>query len=155
MLGAFMKTSIEIKADVLKTLMTEDRQEIRGVRSMFYNVVALLSTASFAITSFLLGNQQLHQATLMCLVTDALIVPLLWVFCVRLKRDLYCCRQCLVARQDLIRDLGKSDLEDLDPFPDARTKTPDVSDSELWWLPILATAAIVLKSFLIWLLQFP
>jgi hypothetical protein len=148
-----MKTKIEIRAEVLMRLMIEDRQEIRGIRSAIYNVVTLLSTASFAITSFLLA-QEFDQTSLMCLVTDGLIVLLLWVFFVRLKRDLYCCRQCLVARQDLIRDLGtESEPQDLDPFPDARNQTPDVSDSELWWLPVLATVAIAIKSLVIWFLS--
>jgi len=147
-----MKTNIDIRADVLKALMIEDRQEIRGIRSSVYSVVTLLSTASFAITSFLLGQKNSHTS-LMCLVTDGLIVALLWVFFVRLKKDLYCCRQCLVARQNLIKNLGTtSEPEDLDPFPDARTIKPDVTDSELWWLPSLATAAIATKSFVIWLL---
>ena len=147
-----MKTNTEIRTDVLMTLVTEDRQEIRGIRSAVYSVVTLLATASFAITSFLLA-QKFDQASLLCLVTDGLIVLLLWVFFVRLKRDMYCCRQCLVARQDLIRNLGtESEPQDLDPFPDARNQTPDVSDSELWWLPVLATVAIAIKSLMIWLL---
>jgi hypothetical protein len=147
-----MKASIEIRADVLKTLMIEDRQEIRGIRSTVYSVVTLLSTASFAISSFLLG-QNVPQAALMSMVTDGLIVLLFWVFFVRLKRDLYLCRQCLVARQDLIRDLGTArDPEDLDPFPPGSTEPPDVRDSELWWLPALATVAIGIKSLVIWLL---
>jgi hypothetical protein len=149
-----MKTSIEIRADLLKTLMTEDRQEVRGIRSAIYNVSTVLSTASFAITSFLLG-QKIPNASSMCFVTDALIVLLLWVFFLRLKSDLYCCRQCLVGRQNLIRRLGTaSEPEDLDPFPDARTQKPDVTDSELWWLPILCTAAIAIKSLVVWL-RFP
>jgi hypothetical protein len=149
-----MKTNIEIKADILKTLMAEDRQEVRGIRATIYNVVTLLSTLSFGISSFLLGKQY-HQATVMCLATDALIVLLLWIFFARLKGDLYCCRQCLVARQNLIRKMDQNDTEDLDPFPDARNVIPDVSDSELWWIPILATAVIALKALVIWLLQSP
>jgi len=75
------------------------------------------------------------------------------MFFVRLKRDLYCCRQCLVGRQELIRSLGTpSEPDDLDPFPDVRDKTPDVSDSELLWLPSLATVAIVAKSLAVQLL---
>src|SRR4051794_16480987 len=124
-----MKTNIEIRADFLKTLMTEDRQEIRGIRASIYNVTTWLATVSFAITSVLLG-QAVTQAAVMCLFTDGLLVLLLWVFFRRLKRDLYCCRQCLVARQHLIRNLGTAkDSDEFDPFPDARGQKPDVTDS--------------------------
>lgn len=147
-----MKGSLDVRAGILNTLMTEDRQEIRGIRAAIYNLVTVLSTASFAITSFLLSKST-PRAALMCQATDGLIVLLLWMFFVRLKRDLYCCRQCLVARQELIRSLGTpSEPDDLDPFPDVRDKTPDVSDSELLWLPSLATVAIAAKSLAVQLL---
>jgi hypothetical protein len=151
-----MKKSIEIRADFLKALMIEDRQEIRGIRSMIYNVVTLLSTASFAITSYILGQSPKGQhATLLSLLTDGLIALLLWVLFLKLRMDLYSARQCLVLRQDLIKGLGSAhETEDFDPFQDARKLTPDVVDSELWWLPILATAAIATKSLVVWL-QFP
>ena len=48
-----MKASIEIKADVLKTLIVEDREEMRGIRLMIYNVITLFLTASFVATAFL------------------------------------------------------------------------------------------------------
>lgn len=147
-----MKTSIETQADMLKTLMSQDRQEIRGIRLMVYKVVTLLSTASFAITSFLIGRQY-HRTDLICLATDILILLLIWGFVARLKSDLYCCRQCLVARQDLIRALDQNNPKDLDPFPDAREVRPDISDSELWWIPIFATVAIGLKALGLWFLQ--
>jgi hypothetical protein len=146
-----MKTSIEIRADVLMALITEDRTEIRGIRASIFNVTSLIATAFFAITAFLLGKDVSH-ASVLCRVTDGLLVLLLWVFFLRLKRDLYCCRQCLVARQHLIRNLGTAnDPEDLDPFPDARSQLPDVTDSELWWLPILTSVAVATKAFMVWL----
>lgn len=146
-----MKTSIEIRADFLKTLLIEDRNEIRGIRSSIYNVTTLLGTASFAITAFLLG-QEVSHAALMCLVTDGLLSLLLWVFFLRLKADLYCCRQCLVARQQLIRNLGTvTESDDFNPFPDARRQIPDVTDSELWWLPTLTTVLVAIKALIVWL----
>jgi hypothetical protein len=146
-----MKMSIEIRADFLKTLLIEDRNEIRGIRSSIYNVTTLLGTASFAITAFLLG-QKVSHAALMCSITDGLLALLLWVFFLRLKADLYCCRQCLVARQQLIRNLGTAtESADFDPFPDARNQTPDVTDSELWWLPTLTTVLVAIKALIVWL----
>ena len=146
-----MKTSVEIRADFLKTLITEDRIEIRGIRASIYNVTTLLATASFAITAFLIGQKVPHVSVL-CLVTDGLLLLLLWVFLLRLKRDLYCCRQCLVARQLLIKSLGTAnDADDFELFPDARNQKPDVTDSELWWLPSLTTLAVATKAFFVWL----
>jgi hypothetical protein len=146
-----MKASIEVRADLLKTLMTEDRNEIREIRASIYNVTSLLGTASFAITAFLLGQMAIH-ASVMSLMTDGLLILLLWVFFLRLRLDLYCCRQCLVTRQKLIMALGTAtESEDFNPFPDARDKKPDVTDSELWWLPILTTAAVAIKALIVWL----
>ena len=146
-----MKTSIEIRAELLKTLMTEDRNEIRGIRTSIYNVTSLLATASFAISAFLIGQKSGHLSVI-SLMTDVMLVLLLWLFFLRLKQDLYCCRQCLVARQNLIKALGTPmEPEDFDPFPDARALRPDVTDSELWWLPILTSAAVAIKSLVVWL----
>jgi hypothetical protein len=147
-----MKASIETQADMLKTLMSEDRQEIRGIRLTIYKVVTLLATVSFAITSFLIGRAY-HRTNALCVATDVLIVALMWGLVTRLKRDLYCCRQCLVMRQNLIKALDQDNPKDLDPFPDARTVMPDVSDSELWWIPIFATVIIALKAVGLWFLQ--
>jgi hypothetical protein len=151
-----MKAGIETKASILQVLMLEDRQEIRGIYSMVYNIVTLLSTASFAITAFLLGRGKIIlEMPLVCLVTDGLIVLMLWVLFLRLKKDLYSCRQCLVARQKLIMNLGKAnDPEDLDPFSGADKETPDIKDLELKYLPAMATAAIFIKALVIWKLFF-
>ncbi len=148
----FMKASIEIRADLLKVLMTEDRNEIRGIRASIYNVISLLATASFAITAFLLGQMFVYDASVISLLTDGLLILILWVFFLRLKHDLYCCRQCLVARQNLIKALGTAkEPEDFNPFPDSQAEKPDVTDSELWWLPILTTAAVAVKALVVWI----
>ncbi|HVY22853.1 MAG TPA: hypothetical protein VG962_05825 [Steroidobacteraceae bacterium] len=144
-----MKTSIEIRAEFLKTLMTEDRNEIRGIRASIYNVTSLLTTASFAITAFILGQKGPHSSGVFLMI-DGMLILMLWLFFLRLKRDLYCCRQCLVGRQNLIKALGTPvEPEDFDPFPDTRGLQPDVSDSELWWLPILTSMAIAIKSLIV------
>jgi hypothetical protein len=146
-----MKAGIEIRSDLLKAIWTEDRKELRGIRASIYNVISLIATASFAITAFLLG-QKIPKVSVLCLITDGLLILLLWVFFLRLKRDLYCCRQCLVARQRLIKNLDSAnEPDDFDPFPDARAETTDVTDTELWWLPILASVAVVVKALIVWL----
>jgi hypothetical protein len=144
-----MKVSIEIRANVLNNLITQDREEIRGIRSTIYNATAVLSTASFAITSFLIGRD-VHHASLMSSMTDGLIVLFLWAFFLRPKRDLDCCRRCLVAMQNLMKSLGTAnEQDDFNPFPKASPQT-DVTDSELWLFPILGTAAIAIKSLVVW-----
>ena len=147
-----MKTKIETQADMLKALVSEDRQEIRGIRAAVYNLTVLLATASFAITAFLISRTY-ERKNLMCLVTDVLIILFIWLLVTRLKLDLYACRQCLLARQTLIRGLDQDDPKDLNPFPDARAMKPDIRDSELWWIPVIATVAIGLKSILVWFLR--
>lgn len=145
-----MKADIQIKASVLSTMMTEDRQEIRGLRASLYNIVSLLTLSSFALTAFLLDKKPVTNPITICLLTDTLILMFLWVFFARHKVDLYHCRQALKVRQELIRGLDENDTSDLDPFPDASKAVPDIRDSELWWFPILATAGIVIKMLVLW-----
>lgn len=151
-----MRMSLAKRADLLKTLWIEDRLEIRGIRSSMYRLTTLFATASFAISAFLFREDQTFAASsATCSIIDGLIVMLLWALFLRLKRDLYRARQCLVARQKLIMGLGTaSGMANFNPFHDASKQAVDVSDSELWWLPILATVAIMIKAYAVYR-QFP
>lgn len=140
-----MKANIQIKASVLSAMMSEDRQEVRGLRSSIYNIVSLLSLSSFALTAFLLEKEVIKNPVNISLLVDILILVFLWVFFARTKVDLYHCRQGLKLRQELISKLDENDTGDLDPFQNANKMIPDIKDTELWWLPALATAGIVIK----------
>lgn len=145
-----MKANIQIKASVLSALMSEDRQELRGLRSSIYNIVSLLTLSSFALSAFLLEKKPVANLVNICLLADFLILIFLWTFFVRYKVDLYHCRQCLKLRQELIRKLDEDDNVDLDPFSNASKVVPDIRDAELWWLPIVATVGVVIKMIVIW-----
>jgi hypothetical protein len=145
-----MKANIQIKASILSAMMSEDRQEVRSLRSSIYNLVSLLTISSFALTSYLLDKQPVTNPTNICQLADTLILVFLWVFFARYKTDLHHCRQCLKLRQDLIRNLDEDDTGSLDPFPDASKVVPDIRDTELWWLPILATVGIGTKMIVLW-----
>jgi hypothetical protein len=149
--GGHMKGTTETKLDILKALMAEDRQEIRGIRQAVYSAVVWLSTASFAITAFLLGKgRDLPNGPAMCVLTDALIIVLLWALFLGLRQDLYHCRQALGARQRLVGLLGTAEEpEDIDLFPDATAEMPDIADRDIWRLPLLASAAIAIKSLVL------
>jgi len=146
-----MKAPIEIKASVLTAMMSEDRQEVRGLRSSIYNIVSLLGLSSFALTAFLLDKKPMTNPISICLLADVLILVFLWVFFARYKIDLYHSRQGLKLRQELIRSLDKDDTSDLDPFANANKVVPDIKDTELWWLPILVTVGIIIKMIVLWL----
>jgi hypothetical protein len=146
-----VKANIQIKAAVLSAMMSEDRQEVRSLRSSIYNIASLLSLSSFALTAFLLEKKPMTNPVNICLLADILILVFLWVFFARYKTDLYHCRQGLKVRQELINGLDENDTSDLDPFPDATKVVPDIRDTELWWLPILATAGIIIKMAVLWL----
>lgn len=149
--------SIETRADLLKALLVEDRNEIRGIRAAIYSLTTVLVTAGFAITAFLYGKDAIRNASALAWTTDALTVVMLWIVFLRLKRDLYACRQCLVARQNLVLQLPAANASDpFNPFPDARRETPDVRDTELWGLPILATGLMAANAVAIaWLFTGP
>jgi hypothetical protein len=144
-----MKATIEIRADILKTAWVEDRNEVRGIRDSIHNIAILVATASFAITAFLIAHS-VHNASKLNLVSDGLLLILLWTFYWIRRRDLYHCRQCLTARERLIQSLGTADEpNDLDPFPSAAKMEPGIDDAELKWLPILTTAIIIIKAILV------
>jgi hypothetical protein len=147
-----MKANVQVKASVLTAIMAEDRQEIRGLRSSIYNVVSVLTLSSFALTSFLLDkdkNPLIHPVNI-SLLGDTFILVFIWAFFARYKQNLRGCRQALVLRQNLISKLDEDDASDLNPFGDPSKEIPDVTDIELWWIPILATVAVFIKMVVLW-----
>lgn len=77
------KASIQIKASVLSALMSEDRQEIRGLRSSIYNIVSLLVFSSFALSAFFFEKKPVANLVNICLLADFLILIFLWAFFAR------------------------------------------------------------------------
>lgn len=75
-----MKASIQIKASGLSTLMSEDRQKIRGLLSSSYNIVSLLTFSSFALSAFLLEKKPVAYLVNICSLADSLILIFLWAF---------------------------------------------------------------------------
>jgi hypothetical protein len=146
-----MKVNVEIKAEMLKVLMSEDRKEIRGIRASIYNILSLLAGLSFVASPFLTDKFRSLPRSIIP-ITDGVIIILIWVIYNRLKADLYCCRQCLEGREKLIKNLDETDTSDLDPFPDFSKEEPKITDSELLLLPRVATTLIALKSLLITIL---
>jgi hypothetical protein len=141
-----MKGDIHVKADVLKTIMSQDRQEIQALRASVYNVISALTLASFALTSFFFRATPPPRS--IHLTTDLLLVLFIWMIYIRLRHDLYEARKGLVARQRLITALDDNP-GDLDPFPDARRVVPDIHDGDLWWIPMAGTVAILIKAIVL------
>src|SRR2546428_14032157 len=105
-----MPVPLEIRADILKALMQEDRSEIRLLKDRIFSVCSVLTVSSFAVTAFLFGTPQTlgkkwNQAFL--LLVDVSFIALLWMLFARLKIDLTSARQCLQVRERMIRDLDK------------------------------------------------
>ena len=146
-----MKTSIEIKADILKTVWSEDYQGVETIRSSVYNVISALTVASFALSSFLLKDVQ-HGPRLIRVATDVLIVFFIWIVFLLLKRDLRNRRKCLVLRQKLIESLDQNATGDFKVFGDATEVEVDIEDDDLYWIPLASTFAILLKGVLVWYL---
>ena len=151
-----MKTNIQFKVDILKTLMTEDRQEIRSIRASIYSVIYILTASSYALLSLLFKDNELSPPRVqICFIADLVIILLLWILFFKFKKDLYHTRQCLEAREELINGLDEIDAGDLNVFPDARTlangkvRIPRIQDSELIWIPVLSTVAILINMVII------
>jgi hypothetical protein len=151
-----MKAPIAVKADILKAMLADDRQEVRTARSLVYSVTSAFIIASFTLTSFLLkpdstpsGNQT-NRSDRIIFMIDLLIIPVMWVIFGALKRYVMHAQQCVRLRQQLINGLDentnadtnlKVDMPALDP--------PDVKHHDLWWIPGIATVVIVLQLIII------
>jgi hypothetical protein len=138
---------VEVRAELLKTVMLEDRQEIRLLKGRIYELCSILTGLSFGVSSFLIGRgQPTRNRWLFFLLTDLSFLALLWVSFLRLKRDLDIARQCLEAREDMIRDLGTPQEGPFNPFPNVGwADRPKISENGLYWLAWLATLTIAVK----------
>jgi hypothetical protein len=146
-----MALSTETKAQILNTAIQEDRTEVRLVRGRIYSTCTFLTVSSFAVTSFLLAQQRSalgKQAWLLLAVIEASFLALLWVLFIRLKADLGWARLWLEEREDMIRSLQTQadEGEVFDPFHiEPLRKKPRLTENALYWIPALATVAMVVK----------
>jgi Ca2+/Na+ antiporter len=140
-----MPLPLPIRADILKTLMLEDRTEIRTIRLALYHTVSFVTVSSFVLAAFL-ANSQLKHYPIYALI-DTLLLLIIWVVFAKLMGDLYHARQCQKLRERLVvaLDTAEGETDPFRPFQSAEDEVPTVTDSELKWLPILATVAIMAK----------
>jgi hypothetical protein len=106
---------VEIRADFLKTAIVEDRQEIRLLKDRIYQIAALVTVSSFAVTAFVLGNSAWPHRRLFLLVADSTFLVLLWASFLPLKHDLDGARKCLEAREDMVTKLSTDETGPFQP----------------------------------------
>jgi hypothetical protein len=143
-----MTLRTEIRADILKTLMQEDRAEIRLTKDRIYTLCSLLTVSSFAVRAFLLGGPQplaRGWSWSFFLLIDVSFIVLLWALFAHLKRDLTHARKCLQVREKMIRNLAKDDQHLWDPIPDASGERLTIREGGLYWIVSLATVALLFK----------
>lgn len=151
-----MKAPIAVKADILKAMLADDRQEVRTARSLVYSVTSAFIIASFTLTSFLLkpdstaNPSQINRADRIIFMIDLLIIPVMWVIFGALKRYVANAQRCVRLRQRLINELDENTNAetDLKVDPPALAE-PDVKHHDLWWIPGVATVVIVLQLIVI------
>ena len=144
-----MSLPLNLRAEILKTLMLEDRQEIRSIRLAIYQLIALVTLSSFGLTAFLLNSQLKNQ--LVFAFIDAMLLLIIWVGFLRLKVDLYHARQCQKLRERLIVELDSPEGETsaFQPCQSAANEIPSITDADLKWVPILSTFVILSKIVLL------
>jgi hypothetical protein len=144
---------LKIKADLLKTVMQEDRNEIRLIRERIFNTIYFTTVSSFGITSFLLINKNIaiqYKSGIFIFVADIAFLSLLLIIFIRLKKDLENARKCLELREELIQDLPLSNAEDFGIFiPTDKTKKARIQDNDLYSPFYIAILAILFKLFFI------
>jgi hypothetical protein len=144
---------LKIKADLLKTAMQEDRNEIRLLRERIFNTISFTTVSSFGITSFLLINKNIaiqSKSGIFVFVADIALLSLLSMIFTRLKKDLENARKCLELREELIQDLPLSDAGDFSIFiPTDKIKKARIQDNDLYSPFYIAIVAILFKLFFI------
>ncbi len=140
-----MPLPLALRADLLKALMLEDRTEIRTIRLALYHTVSFVTVSSFVLAAFL-ANSQLKNFLFYALI-DVLLLLIIWVVFARLMGDLHHARQCQKLRERLVvaLDTAEGEAGPFRPFQSAEDEIPSITDTELKWLPILATIAIAAK----------
>jgi hypothetical protein len=142
---------VEIRADFLKAAIAEDRQEIRLLKDRIYQIAALITVSSFAVTAFVLGSNAWAHRRLFLVLTDAAFLVFLWASFLPLKRDLDGARKCLEAREEMIPKLATDEGEPFQPYPVVPlTQRARVTENGLYWLLSLATCALVLKIIVVY-----
>ncbi|MBI4644416.1 MAG: hypothetical protein HY790_11450 [Deltaproteobacteria bacterium] len=143
-----MEGRLETKADILKTFIQEDRNEIRIILNRIQGITSSLVVSSFAITAFLFGK---HEASIpkrpeyYSVLVDFLLIALITVVFFILKKNLVNARKALKLRQDLLNNLKEDDQNDLNLFPDPKGVIPDIHDTDLYWFVGLAISMIIAK----------
>ena len=140
-----MTISLEVRAELIRAAIQEDRVEIRLIKDRVYSNVTLITVSSFAITAFLLGKDvpKIHGGLLPLI--DASFLVMLWVVFWRLKTDLDICHVCLESREDMLRNLPEEDRA-FDVFRRVEAgRKPKISENGLYWIVSMATLALVAK----------
>lgn len=144
-----MKPSLEIRMDILKVAMQEDRTEIRLIKDKIYSICIFITVSSFAVTSFLLDPKNVLKTAMswqFFLLIDISFLLLLWVLFIRLKIDLRNAHKCLEAREDMIRSIHKKENGIFDPFPKVDMQAmPRISEHGLYWIVCIASLALLMK----------
>ncbi|MGB8264886.1 MAG: hypothetical protein WCE44_01010 [Candidatus Velthaea sp.] len=128
-----------------------DYEGVDAIRGSIYNVISALTVASFALSSFFLKDVKQVQGGI-SMVTDFAIICFIWGVFLVLKRDLSNRRKGLILRQSLIEGLDQESTDDFKVFADASNVPIDITDNDLFWIPVASTLAIVVKAALVWLL---
>lgn len=144
-------TNTAIKADILKTFIQEDRNEIRILRERIHNITSSIIVASFAITAFLYGKSDacLTTDTRYSVLVDILLMCLVIISFIVLKRALVHARKALKGRQELLNNLSDDNQSDLNPFPDVSLRKPDILDGDLYLFIILALSILIAKVIIV------
>jgi hypothetical protein len=142
--------SPEVRADLLKFAMQEDRTEIRFLKERIYNLTSFIAVSSFAVTAFVVGKDgawsraALWDSWPLFAAIDSAFVLLLWAVFLMLKKDLDGAHRCLEMRQKMIPHLADPG-DDFNVFRPCGTKASDITESSLYWVVSLATLAMLGK----------
>jgi hypothetical protein len=95
-----MKASVEVKADILKAMLADDRLEVRTARSLIYSVISAFIIASFTLTSIALKPEavisaaQTNRGDRIIFWIDVLIIPVMVGNIFRSQARCYGCTVC-------------------------------------------------------------
>jgi|KBSSwiStaDraftv2_1062776.scaffolds.fasta_scaffold655350_2 hypothetical protein len=152
----------EAKANLVSAAISEDRTELRLLKDRIYSTTALVVTASFGVTAFLLGDKAginienvSFKLRLFSTIIDGALLLVLWILFLRLLVDLKAGQLWLEARQNVLDELtqGHPLKEPLRIYAMDFGDSLGISHNSMYWIAASASAAIVIKLAALWLLH--
>ena len=143
-----MTENISNKVNILISLIAQDREEIRIIKNNIFNIVIMIVSLSFAITTYFINKDRIKC---ICCV-DALIIVFIILFVFIRYIDLRNVRRCLKMRQDMLINVENGNTKCFRPFKASKKYPIDIKDYDIFYKISIGILLIIVKNGVIFIL---